>query len=118
MRIDVADLRRVGLTDHAVEKWEERIGLPTWKAWSSLARSRAAGRQLRRRVREGMCPDGRWPRPTRVRVDRGLGVVFLLVPASPGRWAVSTVLPLDACRVGPEVAELGQEGELCPVGSQ
>lgn len=117
------DLARVGLTDHAVARWAERIGLPGWHLRRALVASRPANRRLRRRVREG-CRGGRWHRlPTFVRVDRATGAVFVIGRAaerSSGHgspWIVVTVLPLDACRVCPEVAEVEQEDTACPAAT-
>lgn len=107
------DLRRVTFTDNALERWAERIGLPAWQFRPTLLQAVPAHRRLRRRGREAY-KSGRWPGPTRVYVERTVGVVFVIA-RDPDR--VVTVLPLWACRMGGDVVEVEveveREGEPC-----
>lgn len=117
------DPARVCVTDHALYRWAERIGLPDWRIWDALATSVPANRRVRRRIREA-AKDGRWHRkPTLIRVDSATGSVFVIgrdASRSSGHaraWLVCTVLPLWACRVGGDVSEPDREAESCPAAN-
>lgn len=115
------DLWRAIVTDHATERWVERVELPPGRLRPALSAARPAPRRLRRRVREGYRA-GRWPGPTRLFVHRPTGAVFVLKPdfrepdgSVPG-WVVVTILPLWACRGGGDVCEIAEDGP-CAIAS-
>lgn len=117
-RTDV-DLARVGITDHARDRWAERIGLPRWQFRFALNRARRPNRRLRRRIRQRLTPNDVWRDGCTVRIDRQAGAVFVLRPQDDAarKWCVATVIALAEFRLGGGIVDAAVvygEGFACP----
>ena len=100
------DLARVGITDHARQRWAERVGLPGWQLRFALTRARRPNRRLRRRIRRALTARDCYWGGQAVLIDRPTGAVFVIRPEGEGRGSKSalvTVLALAEFLLGPEV---------------
>ena len=102
------DLSRVLVSNHATERWQERVGLPAHKLGPSLRRSVRPDRDLEQAIYHWLAHGKRtWRMPyltNPLRVDHETGAVFVLKTYSRWRsdgaecWMLATVTSLELVR--------------------